>query len=185
MPNSYPDGRPAVRRAIHAMWPLRDDRGRLMALDVGVGSGEGGKLLAEEGFELENVHGLEIYAPYIVQFAKDLEYGTIISGKVDGDVREFIRFNTFVYDLVLMGDVLEHLTVVEASKVLKHFAHHSRLLLVSVPWHYPQGAVGGNEFEAHQQDDLTLELMQLRYGEWLVPIWKNERVGVFEGGLRR
>ena len=42
------------------------------------------------------------------------------------------------YDLVIFGDVLEHLKVSDAQKVLEKTLLHTRLLFVAVPFVCPQ-----------------------------------------------
>lgn len=67
------------------------------------------------------------------------------------------------YDLIIFGDVIEHLTVDQAQAVLRYAWPRCRDMVVAVPWLYYQGPVNGNVHEIHIQDDLTLELFDQRY----------------------
>lgn len=67
------------------------------------------------------------------------------------------------YDLVIFGDVIEHLTVEDAQYAIQQAEAHSKAILISVPYCYEQGAIDGNEAEIHRQADLTPELFDQRY----------------------
>lgn len=62
-----------------------------------------------------------------------------------------------VYDLVIFGAVLEHLTVEDAQKCLIAAKENSNLILIEIPFGLKQGALYGNEHERHIQDTLTPE----------------------------
>ena len=68
-----------------------------------------------------------------------------------------------VFKLAIFGDVIEHMPVADAQKVLRYAAERCEELVVAVPYQYRQGAIYGNPFEVHVQDDLTPELMAERY----------------------
>lgn len=67
------------------------------------------------------------------------------------------------YDLILFGDVIEHMTVEQAQKAIGYAKAHSREILAAVPFLYRQGAMYGNPYEAHLQEDLTPESFAQRY----------------------
>lgn len=67
------------------------------------------------------------------------------------------------YDLIIFGDVIEHMTVERAQDVLARAWHHCRDMIVAVPYMYIQDAMYGNQWERHIQDDLTAELFNERY----------------------
>jgi len=119
-------------------------------LDVGAGAGKYGKLLRATHTRID---ALEIYEPNIKQF----RLGTIYRRVVQGDIRSY---DATGYALVIMGDVLEHLSATDGAAVLTRIACP---VIVQVPFRYSQGAEGGNSFEAHLQPDLTPEVMLTRY----------------------
>lgn len=65
------------------------------------------------------------------------------------------------YDLIIFGDVIEHLNVEEAQKVIQSMICTD--MIIAVPFLYPQGALYGNPFEVHRQPDLTAEIFAKRY----------------------
>lgn len=67
------------------------------------------------------------------------------------------------YDLIIFGDVIEHLTPTDAQTVLDYARPRCKDMVVAVPWLYPQGELYGNPWEKHIQDDLTPELFNERY----------------------
>ena len=67
------------------------------------------------------------------------------------------------YDLVIFGDVLEHMPVRDAQRVLAYADAHSTDYIVGLPFNYYQGAIYGNPFERHLQPDLTPEIVAARY----------------------
>lgn len=117
-------------------------------LDMGAGEGTWQKLLPEYTMD-----AVEIFTPYADKLNG---YRQVFNSDITG-------FEYGPYDLIIFGDVLEHLTVEEAQKVLECAWPRCRDLIVAVPFLYPQGPVGGNEHEAHIQDDLTPSLMAVRY----------------------
>ena len=67
------------------------------------------------------------------------------------------------YDLIIFGDVIEHMTVEDAQKVLKYAWTRCKDMIVAVPFLYVQDEMYGNKYEKHIQDDLTPELFNERY----------------------
>ena len=76
------------------------------------------------------------------------------------DIRKFEYEH---YDLIIFGDVIEHLRVEDAQTVLAYAWHRCKDMIVAVPWLYEQGEIYGNPYERHIQDDLTPELFAERY----------------------
>lgn len=67
------------------------------------------------------------------------------------------------YDLIIFGDVIEHMKTEDAKKVLRYAKTRCRDLIVAVPFLYPQGPLQGNPYETHLQPDLTHEKFMERY----------------------
>lgn len=78
----------------------------------------------------------------------------------EADVRNFEYDH---YDLIIFGDVIEHMTAKQAQKVLEYARPRCRDMIVAVPFLYVQGEIYGNPYEKHIQDDLTPELFDARY----------------------
>lgn len=133
----------------------------LPVLDVGAGCGTYGDALRPYCA----IDAVEIYEPYVDAFALVSKYRSVT-------VADIRRLNLAErYSVVILGDVLEHLTVSDAIGVLDKCADAAaRDVVVQVPFCYPQDAYEKNEHEAHVQDDLTPELMHKRY-EMLEPLF--------------
>jgi len=72
------------------------------------------------------------------------------------DVRylDFIKLGPS--DVVLFGDMLEHMSANEARDVLARAAMKSRFMALSIPiGHWPQDEIEGNPFEVHVEDGLS------------------------------
>lgn len=140
---SYDVGKDVVCEWIRKKFP------KATILDVGACDGKWKSLLPE--YEMDAV---EAWEPNCVQiehmyrkvFHKDvaeLEYGH--------------------YDLIIFGDVIEHMSVENAQKVLEYASGKCTDFIVAVPFLYPQGALYGNPWERHLQADLTADIMKERY----------------------
>ena len=126
---------------------------RIRILDVGPGCGTYSHLLKEH---FPNMDAIEIFANYIEQFDLNSKYNKVILG----DIREF-DFRD--YDYIIMGDVLEHLSVKDAQQVIKRIQDLDILCLIAVPYNYEQGTYMDNVYETHLQPDLTPEIFLERY----------------------
>lgn len=67
------------------------------------------------------------------------------------------------YDLIIFGDVIEHMDVPTAQAVLEYAKPRCKDLIIAVPWLYVQDEMYGNKYEKHIQDDLTPEIFEQRY----------------------
>lgn len=148
MPYSYSKFKQEVKQAI-----LANISSDSKILDVGAGSGTYGEMLKPH---YSRVDAIEIFPSYLDMFNLHLKYDTVIQG----DIRNFIFSE---YDFIIMGDVLEHLTFEDATKVLEKIEEQWQSVLVAVPYMYEQGAEFGNVHETHLQPDLTPEVMLQRY----------------------
>lgn len=128
-------------------------------LDVGAGDGKWANMLNDYLI----MDAVEAFPPNVVNYQLTKKYrNTNIT-----DIRTF-KYNW--YDLVIFGDVIEHLSVEDAQKVINYAADRCRNILIAVPFEYKQGAIYGNPYEVHIQDDLTPELFNKRYPGF-VPIY--------------
>lgn len=139
-------------------------------LDVGPGAGTYADLLRDH-FPL--MDAVEVWEPYLGEFGLRGKYREVFIG----DVRTF-GFGRRRYDVVILGDVLEHLPAGAARDVLARCRRHSREVIVSVPFLSEQGAWGGNPFETHHQPDLTPALVAERFPA-ACALGVNERIGVY------
>lgn len=121
-------------------------------LDVGAGSGTYGMMLNA----FYHIDALEIFEDYIKEFKLHEIYQNIHIG----DIKKFIFTQ---YDYLIIGDVLEHLSIPDAKYLLAKINHHKKKCIVAVPYQMKQGVVNNNIHEVHWQEDLTPEIMAFRY----------------------
>lgn len=106
-------------------------------LDVGAGAGTYRRLWPEGHWT-----AVEVWEPYVNKFNLRSLYDKVIVG----DVQSVDLGGP--YDLVIAGDVLEHVT--DPSGLFERLRHIASFVLVQVPLgHWPQGEVDGNPYEAH------------------------------------
>lgn len=171
MPTSYPENISTITCTIQAL------NGRSF-LDVGPGYGKFGFLIRERVDNFEGnirLDAVEVFKGYNEKASRaskhpaahDL-YACIYDNYAYG---EFVKLAQFwlqeeqtgtrpegwpqrvdAYDVVLMIDVLEHWTDVQASHALALALELGRTVLISTPVGYPQGPSEGNDREAHLSD---------------------------------
>jgi len=149
MPGSAEEGRALMMDWIRAQDPRS-------VLDVGAGSGTYGKLCRAQ---LDDCYliGLEVWRPYLRRFDLSAVYDLVLHR----DVRNMALDEWPRVDIVILGDVLEHMSEVDAVRVwnLARASAHKAVYLSIPIIHYPQGHEEGNPFEEH-----------------IVPDWNHDRV---------
>ena len=121
-------------------------------LDVGACDGKWANLLRD----YLRMDAVEIYLPYIWEHNLVFKYKKVYVG----DILDYVYS---YYDLIIFGDVIEHMTIENAKSVLEYAYNRCKNMIIAVPFQYKQDAVRGNEWERHIQDDLTPELFEKRY----------------------
>lgn len=127
-------------------------------LDVGAGKGKYRLLLPEYA----HVDAVEIWSPYVTGYGLREVYRAVYERDII-EVAEEFSIAGVKYDVVIMGDVLEHLTVGDARRTLTWLKDVAGEVLVIVPYNYEQGEEHGNPYQRHEQPDLTIENMHERY----------------------
>ena len=114
-------------------------------LDVGAGAGAYGKLARAINPEAL-IDAIEVWTPYIAEFGLHNIYNNVFN-------YEAKDHNNWAYDVVIFGDVLEHMSKDEAFELYKRASEQCSYILFSIPIvHLPQGAWGGNPYETHVTD---------------------------------
>ena len=139
-------------------WIRENFQAGATVLDVGACDGLWRRLLPEY-----TVDAVEAYKPNVGRL-------TGYRAVYHADIREF-KYTW--YDLIVFGDVIEHLTVADAQAVLDYARPRCRDMIVAVPFLYPQGAIYGNPYEEHRQPDLTPAVFAERYPGFAT-IWENQ-----------
>lgn len=136
MPTSDAENKDVVIRWYNQLRPKR-------VLDIGAGNGTYSKLVTEK-------HGaawtaLEAWGPYVTRYKLHSKYNTVIVA----DAR-YVDYGLLRPDLVIAGDVLEHMAKRDAKQLINTFKHHANSIIISVPLlHLDQDAYKGNWFETH------------------------------------
>ena len=146
--------------------------GPLEVVDVGPGVGTYAKLLA--GPAVRRMTGLEVWEPYVRTYRLHDYYDEIILG----DVREV---PIPAADVVILGDVAEHMTAGEARDVWRRCAEAARrAVYLSIPIvHYPQHPIEGNPYEVHVVEDWSHEKVLAQFAG-IGASWAGQEVGVYE-----
>lgn len=120
-------------------------------LDVGPGAGLYNNLLHDLWPKALWI-GVEIWPPYITQYKLKDRYHILINA----DIRKLATIEGL--DVVIFGDVLEHMTREEARYLYSRFLPATRYIVINIPIAFnPQGPVNGNENETHVVPDWTHE----------------------------
>ena len=130
---------------------LRLERDPEFFLDVGAGAGSWHEAV-KPWFLQSKWIALEAWEPYITRFCLPERYSLVIPG----DVR---KISIPQVDVVIMGDVLEHMSKEDAVKVWEKAVDAAwQLVILSIPVvHYPQGHVHDNPYQEHVKDDWSHE----------------------------
>lgn len=127
-------------------------------LDVGVGFGRWG-MLAREFCELwqqrvfsqqwtTRIDGIEAFAPNIAEHHRHF-YNEIMIGDAGQLATPEL---CAAYDLIVLGDVVEHLERAAADQLLATCIAHARYVMVNIPLGpgWEQSDIYGNDFERHR-----------------------------------
>jgi len=110
-------------------------------LDVGAGCGTYYDLLSDYVGIMEAV---EVWRPYIIEHKLITKYNKVHNVNIDN----FVYKNK--YDLIIFGDVLEHLFWFDAKNVVEKCRINCKYFIISIPVsNCPQGAEHGNIYQEH------------------------------------
>jgi len=153
---------------------IREIRPRSV-LDVGPGSGTYSDL-ARKHTPGARWMAVEAWAPYIPQFNLWSKYDHVAVA----DIRHCdLQSLHEPADLAIIGDVLEHMTKVEARGVLARLMAWADNVLVCIPLvHLGQDAYEGNWFEIHR-DHWTFDEMAEELSDGLVASKRGDVLGYF------
>jgi SAM-dependent methyltransferase len=122
-------------------------------LDIGCGHGFYIKLL---GDYFKKFDAVEVWEPYIEEYKLTEMYNNVFNVNI-------LDFEFEYYDIIIMGDILEHLSREDARNLLNKLKDKCRELIVVVPYYLPQDEVFGNKYEIHLQPDLDDAIMAENY----------------------
>lgn len=158
-------------------WAKENESKISVILDLGCGAGRYPKIFKKKNKVLTHATwiGVEIWEPYIEKYnLKDL-YDRIINL----DIRQF-DFSSVPYpNLVILGDVLEHMTKEESIALVNNALDNSDRVLISIPvCHSPQGESEGNPYEHHIKPDWSDTEVKDTFPN-ILDSWNDGIIGVY------
>lgn len=135
-----------------------------------VGAGEGTYLPFLQDYFI-NIEAVEVFKPNIDNFRLEERYSKVYNVNITD-------FKYDYYDVIIFGDIIEHLDVKDAQEVLKYAYSRCKEMIVAVPYLSPQGIEEENIYEIHKQDDLTDQIMKERY-PYLKNVFMNDKYGYY------
>jgi len=125
-------------------------------LDVGAGAGKNGLLLRNAGYQ-GKLDAIEPTQNYIEKFNLVNQYDKIYPQSLE----EYVQKNpTNRYDVVIFGDVLEHLFRSAAMDYLDYFLYRTCWVIVIWPTYLPQDDYENNHYEVHKTNFDLRDIMQ-------------------------
>ena len=82
------------------------------------------------------------------------------------------------YNIITMGDCLEHIEYDKAVKLVEYLYDRCDELIIAIPYNLPMESPTGSPYASHKQPDLTVGNMEERY-PLLKLKWANEYIGVY------
>lgn len=153
MPYSYGAGKEEILEFIRVKL-VNSNSSPYRILDIGAGYGTYGRLLKGKlnDYEIDGIDAMDYptsrkYYNFIdLHDATDLDYLLALP----------------VYDMIILGDILEHFDVETAVNVLAILKTKCNIILIAVPYKCRQSGKN-NHWEEHKQPDLTHDVFQQRY----------------------
>lgn len=123
---------------------VADHEDTLEVLDVGAGSGTYARAFREG--EPSYWYALEVHEPYVDRYKLRDVYDVVV---ID-DARQALGGAHHHFDLVILGDVVEHVSKADGYRMIEQACRIADHVLLNLPiGEYCQGAIDGNEHEAH------------------------------------
>jgi len=142
---------------------------KLRVLDVGCGDGKWALKLRDDF--VGQCDGIEAWQPYVIKYKLKHKYDELFVM----DVKDFEKFED--YDIVIFGDVLEHLKYEDAVGVIERIkaAGVTAYLIIPISLCEQDGMFYGNPYETHRYQWTHKELEA--FG------WKKLHEGTNPNGL--
>lgn len=142
-------------------------------LDIGAGQGTYYKLLNK--YIPDAIWScVEAWQPYIDNFNLKDFYTNVFNE----DIRTFNATGRS-YDLVIAGDVLEHMLKEEALDVFAKFKPICKYFIISIPIiKWPQDVINENSYEIHVKDDWSHDEVMQSFPD-VVGFYCGSQIGVY------
>ncbi len=136
-------------------------------LDVGAGSGTYADRL---NTYFQKMDAVEIFTPYIAEYHLNEKYSQVFNV----DIR---TFDFEYYDLIILGDVLEHISEEDGVALIQRLYPKCREMIIGVP-NGEQGIHYDNPAEIHLQPNITNESFLATY-VGLKPLALRDDYGIY------
>ncbi len=144
-------------------------------LDIGAGDGKWSYVL---GDYFKNMDAIEIFEEYKERYNLEEKYKKVFIG-------DFTEFEFDYYDVLILGDVFEHITEQSAKEWLNKVKRKCKDIIVVVPFEYEQNWDGKyeNKWGHHHQPNLNVQSMRESYPELTLYEWvdKSDSTGKGKG----
>lgn len=150
-------------------------------LDIGAGSGTYIKLIKikNEVCQKAKWTAIEAWKPYIEKYKLESIYDRVINQ----DARKIDWKTLGHFDVVIAGDVLEHMSKEDAIELVENILNNANTLIISIPIvHMPQEELDGNPFEIHIKDDWSHDEVLNTWGNYIKNSYrkgKKTKIGVY------
>lgn len=114
-------------------------------LDIGPGAGKYGKIIRKVHPEAI-IEAIEVDKSYIKQFNLKTIYNKVYHSQVE---KYFIGKNTYMTEVVIIGDCIEHLKKSDGIDLLNFLVYRTHYIVVIFPSKYIQFPLDGHERETH------------------------------------
>lgn len=152
-------------------------------LDIGPGSGNYYDLFTGQGeyehkvkLHVEDWSAIEIWGPYIDFFHLTGKYNHIyVQDVYDTDWDKLGSF-----DIIIFGDVIEHMAFNRAKEAIQKASNHAKWLVLSLPIiNYPQEPSYGNIYEAHVEQYSPERVKELLEGFEILAQEEGSVIGAY------
>lgn len=145
--------------------------------DIGAGAGKYG-VMTKRIYPFINTTAIEIEKDYIAKFDLNKIYSEVWNISALDLMKE--KFIDKSFDVVMMGDVIEHLKKSEGVDLLNFLVYRTRWIIIEFPYHYLQNSVDGYYSEAHMSvwDKSDFSLFESKFYKK-----KSQRLVIIKGYL--
>jgi predicted TPR repeat methyltransferase len=167
MPGSVAEGKDLVRD-----FCIKND----VHTVLDIGPGEGTYYHALVGADITKLDGVEVFVPYIDIYNLRSMYNELFIG----DIYYFNWAKLDTYDMVILGDVIEHMVKEQGAEVIAQAVKKAKWVVVSLPiYGYEQGSACGNSFEAHLEQYSNESILEVLKDYNVVEQFQGSVVGVY------
>jgi 2-polyprenyl-3-methyl-5-hydroxy-6-metoxy-1,4-benzoquinol methylase len=137
-------------------------------LDIGAGAGIYADHLKDYFYRMDAVEGFE---PYVEKYALKQKYANVF-------IKNILDFDFSYYDLIIFGDVLEHIDEEAGIKLVEKLYDKCNDLIIAIPYNSEQDSHFGNDLEIHKQTELTKDSFLEKYKGFKVLATRHD-YGIF------